>query len=125
MLAAQRDSDANTNMEDSRLNAFGKFTELDLQVDSTLEKQFETSYIPRVFHSTLPWCVGGPDFPNAARYRRSSKEAEPIFLDDFTAMMTARCEYQIRADPVEPVLRYQGESRKNSCMEPRSEKKWS
>ena len=46
----------------------------------------------------MNFCVGGPDFPKQRRPRRTEADAPIISLDDFTALMSARCEYQIRAD---------------------------
>ena len=98
LLVAQRESDVNKNVECSRIGALGKFSEMALRTGSTLIDQFNTSYIPRVFSLTLPWCVGGPDFPNQPRYRRVFEDAPAVSLDTFTAMIPARCEYQMRAD---------------------------
>ena len=53
-----RDSDAKKDVEGSRTNALEQFIRLDLRVSSELEKQFVTSYLPRIFHTTMPWCVG-------------------------------------------------------------------
>ena len=95
-LVAQRDSDANRDVASSRDNALSQFSTLSLQTGSNLMSQFETSYIPRVFCTTLPWCVGGPDFKGSS-WRRVG-EAPIVSLDAYTAMMASRCEYQIRAD---------------------------
>ena len=92
LLVPQRDSDANKDVEASRLSAFSKFSELALQTGSSLESQFCTSYIPRVFSLTLPWCVGGPDFERQQRWRRPSEAASgsPFFgLDAFTFVVLA------------------------------------
>ena len=62
VLVPQRDSDAGKDVEGSRANAFAQCSTLSLRTGSILEKQFEASYLPRVFNITLPWCVGGPDF---------------------------------------------------------------
>ena len=99
-LVAQRDSDSQKQVEASRIGAFGNFTELDLRTGSTLLDQIQTSYLPRVFPLTLPWCVGGPDFPRrgVARHRRTYEDAPPVSMDDFTAMTACRAEYQMRAD---------------------------
>ena len=51
---------------EKRLNALEKYNNLYLQTSSTLEPQYVSSYIPRAFNSTFPWCVGGPDFPRHA-----------------------------------------------------------
>ena len=95
-LVAQRDSDANRDVASSRNNALSQFSTLSLQTGSNLMSQFETSYIPRVFCTTLPWCVGGPDFKGSS-WRRVG-EAPIVSLDAYTAMMASRCEYPIRAD---------------------------
>ena len=97
-LIAQRDSDACKDVESSRIGAFAKFSNLKLRTGSTLIDQFCTSYIPRVYSLTLPWCVGGPDFPNQPRYRRPLGESSALSLDAYTSMVPARCEYQMRAD---------------------------
>ena len=94
----QRDSDANRDVASSRDSALSQFSTLSLQTGSDLERQFESSYIPRVFCTTLPWCVGGPDFPRQPRWRRHYDDAPMVSLDTYTAMMAARCEYQVRAD---------------------------
>ena len=94
----QRDSDALKNVEASRINAFGNFSQLELRTGSNLVDQFKTSYIPRVFNITLPWCVGGPDFPEQPRFRRRFTDAPKVSLHTFDAMMACRCEAQIRQD---------------------------
>jgi hypothetical protein len=97
ILVPQRDSDANKDVEGSRMNAFSGFSDLNIQTGSVLEKQFETSYVPRVFNVTLPWCVGGPDFHEKERFRRRFQEASPgVDLDTWTALMACRCESQMR-----------------------------
>ena len=68
ILLSQRDSDARKEVEASRASAFSTFSELDLRTGSTLLDQFQGSYIPRVFHMTLPWCVGGPDLRGRTRF---------------------------------------------------------
>ncbi len=93
---ALRDSDANRDAASSRDNALSQFSTLSLQTGSNLMSQSESSYIPRVFCTTLPWCVGGPDFKGSS-WRRVG-EATIVSLDAYTAMMASRCEYQIRAD---------------------------
>ncbi len=97
-LTAQRDSDANKEVEHSRVGAFGQFSQLALRTGSTLVDQFKTPYIPRVFAMTFPWHVGGPDFPQQPRWRRRFEDAPRLSLHEFTAMIPARCEYQLRAD---------------------------
>ena len=98
VLTAQRDSDVNKDIENSRVNAFAEFSQLQIRTGSTLLDQFHTNYIPRVFALTLPWCVGGPDFPNQPRHRRCFDDAPALSLDAFTAMIAARCESAIRTD---------------------------
>ena len=95
-LVAQRDSDANRDVASSRDNDLSQFSTLALQTGSNLMSQFESSYIPRVFCTTLPWCVGCPDFKGTT-WRRV-EDAPMVSLDTYTAMMAARCEYQIRVD---------------------------
>ena len=98
ILFAQRDSDARKEIEASRTSAFSTFSELDLRTGSKLLDQFQGSYIPRVFHLTLPWCVGGPDLRGRERFRRSSGDAPALTLDEFTAMLPRRVEAQMRWD---------------------------
>ena len=98
LMVTQRDSDAQRDVEASRLSALGSMPELFLQTGSAFLPQFETEYIPRVFCLTLPWYVGGPDFPGRGRPRRASKDAPRLSLDGFTAMMARRVEAQIGRD---------------------------
>jgi len=99
LLSAQRDSDVNKNVSASRLNALGIFSEMEIKTGSNLIDQFETSYIPRVFNITLPWCVGGPDFAGQPRYRRKFDGGSPaVSLHTYDAMMACRVEAQIRQD---------------------------
>ena len=88
VLLAQRDSDANRDVEGSRTNAFSNFSDLAVQTGSVLEKQFETSYLPRVFNVTLPWCVGGPDFPRKPRFRRRFEDDSPAVTLDMIALIS-------------------------------------
>jgi len=94
----QRDSDVNKDVAGSRTEAMSRFAELSLGTGSSLMPQFQTSYIPRVFSLSLPWCVGGPDFPRQPRWRRQFNDAPFLSLDAFTAMTASRCEFQMRAD---------------------------
>ena len=88
LLSAQRDSDVNKNVSASRLNALGNFSEMEIKTGSNLIDQFETSYIPRVFNITLPWCVGGPDFAGQPRYRRKFDVGSlAVSLHTYDAMM--------------------------------------
>ena len=98
LLLAQRDSDARKEIEASRSSAFSTFSELDLRTGSKLLDQFQGSYIPRVFHLTLPWLVGGPDLRGRERFRRTSGDAPALTLDAFTAMVPRRVEAQMRWD---------------------------
>ena len=75
LLLSQRDSDAQKNVEASRMNALATVSRLEVCTGSALIDQFNTSYIPRVFNLTLPWCVGGPDFPRQTRWRRKFDDA--------------------------------------------------
>jgi hypothetical protein len=97
IMVPQRESDAFKNVELSRIGAFGKHADLELRVGSNLEPQFNTLYIPRVFPMVFPFVVGGPDFPRGPRPRRDAN-APRLFLSEFTAIMSARPEYQIRGD---------------------------
>ena len=98
LLMAQRDSDATKDVSASRISAFSDFSEMELITGSNLIDQFETTYIPRVFNITLPWCVGGPDFAHKPRYRRKFPDSTAVSLHAFDAMMACRCEAQIRQD---------------------------
>ena len=64
VLAAQRDTDSQRDIEASRSHALSSVSELTVHTGSKLIKQCDTLYIPRVFQLSLPWCVGGPDFDN-------------------------------------------------------------
>ena len=67
----QRDSDANRDVLASRDSALSQFSTLSLQTGANLIPQFQNDYIPRVFCTTLPRVVGGPDFPRQkARYEK-------------------------------------------------------
>ena len=81
LLLNQRDSDAQKDVEASRKNAFSSLSELQIQTSSTLIDQFLTSYIPRVLNVSLPWCVGGPDFPRQQHWRRCFDDAPLVPLD--------------------------------------------
>ena len=98
ILFSQRDSDAAKEVEASRSSAFSKLSTVELRTGSELLDQFQGSYIPRVFHMSLPWCVGGPDLPMRPRYRRTSSEAPALTLDSFVRMIARRVETQIRWD---------------------------
>ena len=98
VLAAQRDTDSQRDIEASRAHALSSVSELTVHTGSKLIKQFNTLYIPRVFQLSLPWCVGGPDFDNQPRLRRKAEEDPAVSLDMFTAMMSRRSEAQIRWD---------------------------
>ena len=98
ILVAQRDSDANKDVEASRMNAFSEFATLEVRTGSNLEPQFDTPYFARMFNITMPRCVGGPDFPKIRRYRRTEPDAPSLVLTAFAAMMASRCEAQIGHD---------------------------
>ena len=98
LLSCQRDSDVSKDVSASRVNAFANFSEMELRTGSNLIDQFETSYIPRVFNITLPWCVGGPDFANKTRHRRYFDDSPGVSLHMYDAMMASRVEAQIRQD---------------------------
>ena len=118
LLVNQRDSDAQRNVDESRLGALSSIAELELKTGSELIGQFVTSYIPRVFNITLPWMVGGPDFPRQARFRRTCEDAPALSLDAFTSMMAARVEGQFRWDwDMNPGLNsLMFASKANTCM---------
>ena len=99
-MLAQRDSDANRIVQESRGNALASLSSIDMQTGSNLIEQFQTDYIPRVFNLTFPFCVGGPDFKNQKRYRRATGDWQSAFLDlnRFTEMCARRVEAQFRWD---------------------------
>ena len=97
-MTAQRDSDANKDVQESRTSALSQFANVNLQVGSALEQQFVPTYVPRVFSAALPWCVGGPDFKHQSS-RRSVVDNPRLSSATFTSMLSSCCEYQIRADP--------------------------
>ena len=80
-LVPQRDSDANRGVLASRASALRQFFSLALKTGANLIQQFRTVYIPRVFCTTLPCVVGGPDFPRQARSRQVFEDSEPASLD--------------------------------------------
>ena len=94
-LVAQRDSDVNRAVAESRDSALEQFSILKLQTGSKLIDQFHSSYVSRVFCTALPWCVGGPDFPRQKRWRRQFDDAPFVSLDTYTAMMASRCEFAL------------------------------
>lgn len=73
-LVVQRDADANRNVESSRESALFQFSSLLFQTGSKLTQQFESEYQPRVFCTTLPWCVGCHDFPRRQRLIRTYED---------------------------------------------------
>ena len=98
LLSCQRDSDVSKDVSARRVNSFANFAEMELKTGSNLIDQFETSYTPRVFNITLPWCVGGPDFAHKQRFRRKFDDSPAVSLHTYDAMMACRCEAQIRQD---------------------------
>ena len=98
LFSTQRDSDAQREVEASRVSALSSVSQLEVRTGSDLIDQFKTEYIPRVFNLTMPWCVGGPDFRRQKRYRRSCEDSAFLSLDAFTSMMARRVESQFRWD---------------------------
>ncbi len=98
IMMPQRDSDAKKDVAAGRTSALNVFSQLSLRTGSELIDQFQGNYIPRVFNLTLPWCVGGPDFPGRQRVRRASANAPSVNLEAFTEMMARRVEAQVRWD---------------------------
>ena len=98
LLLNQRDGDSQKNVEASRINAFSTISQVQLKTGSNLIDQFHTFYIPRVFHMSLPWYVGGPDFPRQKRWRRCFEDSPEVSLDMYTEMMSNRAEANIRWD---------------------------
>ena len=74
-LVPQRDSDAKRDVASSRESARSEFSTLSIQSGPNLIDQFKASYILRVFCTSLPWCVGGPDFRQQSRWRRHFEDA--------------------------------------------------
>ncbi|MDA8609480.1 hypothetical protein N9L19_01035 [bacterium] len=70
----QRDSDVNRDVHASRDSALGQVSTLHLQTCANLIPLFQIDYIPRVFCTTLPQVVGGPDFPRQEQYRRTYED---------------------------------------------------
>ena len=99
-MLPQIDSDANRNIQESRVNALASVSSITMNTGSNLLEQFKTEYIPRVFHLTFPFCVGGPDFKYAGRDRRLSGDWQSGFFDlnRFTQMCARRVEAQFRWD---------------------------
>ena len=98
-LVPQRDSDSQKEVEESRSTALATVTSMSTRTGSSLLKQFNTAYIPRVFNLTLPRQVGGPDFKGAGpRWRRNFEDAPHVDLSTYTSMMARRSEAQIRWD---------------------------
>ena len=98
ILVAQRDSDANQDVQASRMGSMGEFSTLSIRTGSELIGQFKTEYFSRVFNITLPWCVGGPDFKGQPRFRRPADTAPAVSLDRWAAMTASRCEAQFHRD---------------------------
>jgi len=96
----QRDSDVKKDVEASRAHALEQFVNFDLRVSSELEKQFVSNYLPRVFHTTMPWCVGGPDFYKQTRLRRGAdtKAFPSLPLNTFLRLTASRVESQFQTD---------------------------
>ena len=85
-LVPQRDSDANRDVLASRDSALSQFSTVALRTGSNLIPQFEPDYFPRVFCTTLPRVVGGPDFPRQTRSRRRFEDSQPVSLDMWTSI---------------------------------------
>ena len=62
---AQRASDANKDVISSRAHARGQVTQTSIATSSTIIKLFPPTDLPRVFHFSTPYLVGGPDFPDS------------------------------------------------------------
>ena len=77
-LVAQRDGDAQRQVEASRTYAFSTVTKLTFQTGSDLLDQLTTQYIPRVFNLTFPHHVGGPASPRASTWRRISEDSPQL-----------------------------------------------
>ena len=99
ILAPQRDSDAQKDVETSRFNALASVTTMTTGAGSSLLEQFNTTYIPRVFNLTLPRQAGGPDFRGQGRrWRRHFEDAPHLELATYAAMMVRRSEARVRWD---------------------------
>ena len=61
--------------------------------------QFMSTYFPRVFHLTLPYLVGGPDFPRQQHPRRKfDPDSTALKLGAWLQMMAWNCLTQVRWD---------------------------
>ena len=99
ILMTQRNSDACKDVRDSRLNALEQYSDLKIGTSSTLMDQFKPEYPARVFHASLPWCAGGPDFGKNRNPRRAKDEDAPALpIEEYTNMIASRVEYNIRSE---------------------------
>ena len=99
VLLTQRDSDVNKDVQESRSYALEQFGEVALSTGSSLLGQFRSDYPSRVFHTSLPWEAGGPDFGRERNPRRAKDaDAPSLPLDTYTCMNASRVEYNIRSD---------------------------
>jgi hypothetical protein len=113
VLAPQRDSDANQKIRESRVEAMRKFTPSDetlptlhVGTGSSLLGQIRHDYFSRVFHTSIPWNAGGPEFygiPHPRRQRlrgeeNSHENAPKLSMKAYTSMMACRAEYNLRSD---------------------------
>ena len=101
VMLAQRDSDAKKDVRASRDNALEQFSEVQLCTGSSLLQQFTSDYPACVFHTSLPWCTGGPDFDARDGHnprREKDPDAPHLRLPSFTSMLASRVEYNIRSD---------------------------
>ena len=90
-LVAQRDGDAQRQVEASRTHALSTVTELTFQTGSDLLDQFTTQYIPRVFNLTFPHHVGGADFPRAPTWRRVFEDSPRLDLATYGGHVRQTC----------------------------------
>jgi len=99
ILMTQRNSDAGKDVQDSRLNALEQYSEMKIGTSSSLLGQFKSEYPARVFHTSLPWCAGGPDFGKNRNPRRAKDEDAPVLsVAAYTNLTASRVEYNIRSD---------------------------
>ena len=80
ILVAQRDSDANKDVEASRLNAFSEFSTLALQTGSTLIDQFKTAYFRGCSTSRCRGASEAPTFQNKRGTDARSPTPPPFIL---------------------------------------------
>ena len=77
ILLTQRNSDAKKDVQESRRNALEEFSQVKLSTGSSLLNQIKSDYPSRVFHTSLPWEAGGPDFYKERNPKRLLDKESP------------------------------------------------